>query len=124
MKITFALLYMLSDEDDIKVNSDDGIDIQLSQMIEKKEGVWECKVCGRPSTRLSDIKRHAEIHIGGMYHKCHICSKTYNNRTALKGHISHIHSVLLSCNICGKVSRSRSGLRLHNRQEHRNSTLF
>ena len=62
-----------------------------------QRAAFSCKVCGKEANK-SHMKEHIEAH--------------------------HIAGLSHSCNICGKVSRSRSGLRLHNRQEHRNSTLF
>merc|ERR1712098_845549 len=36
---------------------------QREEIIEKIEGVWSCKVCGKTMRQKSDLKRHAETHI-------------------------------------------------------------
>jgi len=94
------------------------LSLQINEMIEKKEGVWGCKICGKTATTNSGIHRHAEIHIEGMSHICHICSKTFPNRPCLRKHISDIHSELFSCDICGKTGMGRMAYRNHKRRKH------
>ena len=82
-------------------------------MIEKNEGVWTCKVCGKTTASKGNIRKHAEIHIEGMSFACHLCSKTFLNRPGLQSHISGIHSELFSCDICGKAGMNRKGANNH-----------
>ena len=89
----------------VRVNNE--LLLQVNQMIEKNEGVWRCKVCGKIMTSSSNIRRHAEIHIEGMSYSCNICNKTYPNRHGLRSHISGIHSELFSCDVCGKSDMNR-----------------
>ena len=42
-------------------NTDDGLDIQIEEMIEKKEGLWECKVCGKTAKLKGNLKNHEHI---------------------------------------------------------------
>ena len=92
-------------------------------MIEKNEGVWKCKVCGKTSDIKGNILRHAERHIEGMSHACHLCSKTFTSRPNLQSHISRIHSELFSCDICGKAGMNRIGYRDHKRRQHKLSSV-
>ena len=81
--------------------------LPVHEMIEKIEGVWTCKVCGKRSTTNSEIRNHAETHISGMSFSCEICGKTFPTRRSRWSHISDIHSKLFSCNICGKSGMNR-----------------
>ena len=62
------------------------------------------------------IKDHAETHIEGISHTCHICSKLSSTRKALKVHILDVHSQqLFNCNICGKSEMKRIVFKHHKR---------
>ena len=50
------------------------LDLQIQQMIAKNEG--QCKVCGKTTKHKHNMKSHAETHLEGNSHTCHICSKT------------------------------------------------
>jgi len=100
-------------------NTDKDIDRQVKQMMEKIDGLWECKVCGKTAPHKSNITQHVEIHIENMSHACHICRKTFPTRVYLKGHISGIHSKLFTCDICGKSGMNRIAYVKHNRLTHK-----
>ena len=89
------------------------------EMVEKKEGVWTCKVCGKTATTGQNIQSHAEIHIGGRSHACHVCSKTFSTRHTVNSHVSNVHSELFSCDICEKTGMSRGAYRKHRRVNHK-----
>ena len=109
--------------ENIQANSHNELDIQVTEMIEKNEGVWKCKVCGKTSAKTNTIRRHAERHIEGMSHACHLCSKVFANRYSLQMHISNIHSELFSCDICGKTGMNRMGYRSHKYRQHKLSSV-
>ena len=89
--------------------------LQLEQMIEKNEGLWKCKVCGKTAARKGSIQRHAERHIEGVSHVCHICNKTLSTRQNLRDHINGNHSELFSCEVCGKSGMPRKVYHNHKR---------
>ena len=95
------------------------LDTQIEKMIEKSEGIWKCNVCERTATHHCHIKRHAETHIEGVSHTCHVCSKTFATRVNLQGHMSGIHSALFSCDICGKSGMNKVGYKMHKRRNHK-----
>jgi len=101
-----------------KVNSTNKLDVQIEQMIEKKEDGWECKECGKTKSRKGHIIQHAETHIGGMSHACHLCAKAFSTRPALRTHISGYHSRLYSCDTCGRSDMSRQSFYTHKRSNH------
>ena len=73
-------------EDSLQLRTNNTLDLQIEEMIEKNKGVWKCKICGKISGRKDVIRKHAEIHIDGMSHPCNICSKTFKNRNGLNTH--------------------------------------
>jgi len=98
------------------------MDIQTRPMIEKSEGVWKCKVCGKSSKDSGNIRRHAETHIEGLSYACHICSKNYPNRNGLRVHINMIHSELLCCDLCGKTGMNKKSYYDHKKKHHKTSS--
>jgi len=99
-------------EDNLVLNTN--LDLQIEQMIEKNEGLWQCKVCGKTSRPKNIIKRHAETHIEGVSHSCHICNKTLSNRPSLKVHIINAHSELsFTCNNCGNTGMTKMAYKKH-----------
>merc|ERR1712179_398548 len=101
-------------------NSD--LDLQIMQMIEKSDGIWNCTVCGKTGAHLGSIKEHAERHIEGMSHGCHICNKSFPSRPSLRIHINDYHSELLSCDPCGKSGMSKSAY-YHHKHSRQHKTL-
>ena len=89
-------------ENKLSLNTNNEVNLQIEQMIEKVEGMWNCKVCGKTSTRKQNIQNHTETHIEGVSHACHICNKIFSTRNNLQKHISCVHSELVSCDVCGK----------------------
>ena len=106
-------------EGNLKPTTNDELHLQVEKIIERKKGVWICKICGKTSAHKSNIRGHSETHIGGMSHACDICSKTFPNHPCLRGHISRIHTELFSCNICGKTGMNKMAYINHKRRHHK-----
>ena len=102
-------------EGKLQINGLSDLDLHILEMIEKSDGVWQCKVCGKSNSHKGHMQYHAETHIEGMSHACHICNKSYPNRHALRSHIDKIHSELLSCDLCGKSGMNKSVYHDHKR---------
>ena len=69
------------------------LDEQIMLMIERREGKWSCKVCGK-TDRKQNIQQHVEgRHIEGGAHPCnHIhCGRKLGSRKALRNHIVNHH---------------------------------
>ena len=107
------------DEENLQLITNNEPGIQINEIIEKNEGEWRCKICGKTATNSYTIRAHSETHIKGMSYACHICSKTFSNRPGLNTHISGIHSELFSCDICGKNGMNRFAYRKHLRIKHK-----
>ena len=56
------------------------------KLVEKVDGVWHCKQCGKTTRQSIDFKRHAETHIEGLSFECPICHQTFRSSAALKQH--------------------------------------
>ena len=104
------------DKGNPELSTNNAFSLQINKMIEKNDGVWRCKICGKTTTKTTIIRQHAEIHIEGMSFACHICSKTYTSRHTLKCHISNIYSELFYCDICEKTGLNRGAYREHKRR--------
>jgi len=96
---------------------------QIQDMVEMKDGEWNCKMCGKIMAKESYIKRHAETHTIGMLHACHICSKTFVVKSNLHTHISQIHTKLFNCDICEKTGMNKQSYRMHKLRRHRNMPI-
>ena len=64
---------------------------QLDSMMERLDGVWICKTCGKTNKEKRDARRHAETHIEGVSHPCNICGKLLRSSTALRMHVYKKH---------------------------------
>ena len=85
-------------------------------MIERSQGLWHCKICNKTSNLKRAIRDHAETHLQGIKHSCHICMKTYPTRHGVKTHMNDIHSKLYSCKICGRTDMNKMILRVTHKQ--------
>ena len=105
-----------SQEDNLVVDSNEDLDRQIDQMIEKNYELWQCRICGKTVKKRQEIRNHAETHIEGISHACHICNKASTTRTALRMHIKDNHSQLsYDCNICGKMEMTKMAFKNHKR---------
>ena len=76
-------------------------------------------VCGKTATKRDHIWSHAETHIHGISHACHICSKTTSTRHSLRMHITNNHAELFFCDIYGRTGMNRGTYRNHKRYNHK-----
>ena len=96
------------------MNSNIELDLQIELMIDKNEGLWQCKMCGNLFSGKQVIQIHAETHIEGLTHSCHICDKTFPARNNLRNHINSFHCELtFKCNVCGKSGMKKSTFYVH-----------
>ena len=68
----------------------------VDEIVEKVEDGWRCKTCGKTTTRASDIRRHAEIHIEGLAFDCPLCGKTFRARKHVNNHKQKEHKNILN----------------------------
>ena len=107
-----------TDVENFQLRKNNELSLQTNEMIEKDSNMWRCKLCAKTANTKQHIQFHAETHIEGMSHGCHICSKTFTNKNNLNTHVSYIHSELFSCEICEKAGMNRQAYRNHKRSKH------
>lgn len=75
------------------VSEADNITDKTDSLVEKINGVWSCKVCGKVPARNtpSQITRHAEIHLTGVSQKCDQCGTVLRSSRLLADHVSRFH---------------------------------
>ena len=98
---------------------EDNINRKLRTMVQKINGSWSCKICGKPGRDQSNSILHAEIHIKGVSRKCDTCGKLFATLSCLRSHNTLVHSTndSFKCNLCDYVA-SRSILKTHKESVH------
>ena len=69
------------------------LDGRIDSLMEKKNGIWTCKPCGKTCIKKSGMTSHIEgMHIEGISHPCQACGKTFRSRNSLTNHKSITHT--------------------------------
>ena len=87
-----ALDQIQTEGDNLDLNTFE-LDLKIKEMIEKNEGLWQCKVCDLTLKHKGHMKSHVETHMEGVTHTCHICHKSYSTRNSLQQHNIRKHSL-------------------------------
>ena len=104
----------LEEKNHLVLNANHELDSKTEELIKKKDGLWECKVCGKTSVRKNHAKNHTEIHLEGINHACTVCSKSFHTRDSLRVHARNNHSdASFMCNVCGKSGMSKMSFKNH-----------
>ena len=61
------------------------------ELIEKRNGFWHCKRCGKITSSKYNIKSHIETHVEGVSYPCDHCGKLFRSRNSVRKHISVKH---------------------------------
>ena len=111
-------------------NATDNFELEekINNLVEKRNGMWTCNMCGKFNNSRFSLSRHVETHIDGFSHPCPWCEKTFSTRDALRTHRGRTHPgetaerQLLkpfNCDICAKPSESMRAVKVHKRRNHR-----
>ena len=79
---------------------------QTLEMIEKVDGLWECRKCSQTFLQRGLARRHTEIHLTNTIYSCTICTKTARTRKSLREHLKDVHEDLEASLVCGGCGRS------------------
>ena len=72
-----------SNQEDLKAKID-----SLMENFVGGEKAWKCKVCGKEAKRRTDIARHVETHIEGVFYPCNLCDAVKRSSNSLNAHVS------------------------------------
>ena len=89
---------------------------QIDELIEKVDGLWECKKCSKTFLIKSDVRKHAEFHLTNTSYACTVCNKTLQTRIGLKEHLRDVHEdqdASFVCSGCGKSGMKKKQFRNH-----------
>ena len=59
---------------------------KISEMTEKVNGIFTCKVCHKTAKDRTNLGKHIESHIDGITLTCEFCSKKFRSRESLRVH--------------------------------------
>ena len=59
---------------------------KISQMTEKVDGIYTCKVCQKQAKDKTNLGKHIESHIDGITLTCDQCNKKFRSRNAIRFH--------------------------------------
>jgi hypothetical protein len=78
------------EEKELSVYNGSNICDQIDFIMQREDGMWTCKVCGKKTKLKGDMKRHAELHIEGLSFPCKICGKSFKSSESLRKHLRSI----------------------------------
>ena len=73
----------------IKLSDTSKLDTKIEELIEKKKGYSQCKICGKNIRGINLMRYHVETHIKGLKFPCDKCSKICKSRDGLRKHQSN-----------------------------------
>ena len=66
-------------------------DQKVLEHMEKSNGTFSCKICGKSSGHRAHMRNHIETHLEGLSFNCQHCGKVYKSRNYLSQHIHYQH---------------------------------
>ena len=73
----------------------ENLETKVQELMDRINGVFTCKNCGRTTRDRTDLRKHVERHINGLCFSCPKCSKKYFRSSVLKSHINMEHVDLM-----------------------------
>ena len=77
--------------DRIKIQDNTEANERINELIEKVDGGFSCKACGKISKEIRNHKRHVETHIEGLSYSCQFCDKVFRYSNARNIHMTRYH---------------------------------
>lgn len=96
--------------------------LKIKSKVKTKKKGKKCPVCGLNVINRAALVNHMQIHDTNKPHVCSFCSRRFNLETALKLHVTRMHSIRdpnpdqrQTCVECGKSLSSAKHLKIHMR---------
>ena len=77
--------------DRIKIQDNTEANERINELIEKVDGGFSCKACGKISKEIRNHKRHVETHIEGLSYSCQFCDKVFRYSNSRNIHMTRYH---------------------------------
>ena len=92
-KIKAADMVSIDQTEKYSASGIENITEKIDSLIEKRNGIWTCKECGKTLARNTsfEIAKHAEIHIEGVSYTCNQCGFVARSRNNITNHVSRKH---------------------------------
>ena len=104
------------ENNDSKLDITDELRSQTDELMEKVDGLWECRKCSKTFLRKGLARKHTEFHLTNTSYTCVICNKTVRTRSGLKEHLHNLHKdqdASLVCSGCGKSGMKKKQFSNH-----------
>ena len=72
---------------------------KVDKHIEKVDGIWKCKVCGKTFKSKTKLRYHVETHIPELKYTCTFCDMQLNTRNSREDHIRRKHKNILEVEV-------------------------
>ena len=79
------LVSTVNHEENSDTNTADLVE-KNSEMCEKVNGIYTCKVCQKTARDRNSLGHHIESHIEGITLTCEYCGKMFRTRDAIRKH--------------------------------------
>ena len=64
---------------------------KILELLEKRDGLYHCTVCGYEKKDKTKVTRHIERHVEGLAYSCELCHKTFRSKNAKYHHSKRAH---------------------------------
>ena len=93
------------------------MDTNDDTMVSVHEGIkkFSCHLCEKSFTDKTNMKRHIIcVHEGIKQFSCHLCEKAFTKKVSMKRHISSVHEgIKIVCHLCKKSFGRKYELKAH-----------
>ena len=67
------------------------IDKRIREMIDRVDGVWTCKACGKTAKRKLHLEWHIESHFEDISFPCSHCDKSFRSKRSFGQHLKQLY---------------------------------